>query len=110
MAPNCNPKAMKPERDKKLNPKIQSLKRNMAKIGMDQGRIRKAQRNVRQRFATIKQESDQLREEAYVIIKKATITKIQFALMFQILGSNEVGDFSKTATLTHFFRFFFQKY
>ena len=110
MAPSPNSKEIKPERDEKLNPKIQSLKRNMANIGMDQQRIGEAQRNVRQKFASIKQDCDQLREETYVIIKKATITKIQLALMFQILRSGEVGDFSKAANLTHFLRFVFQKY
>ena len=54
----------------------------MAKIGMDQQRIREGQRNVRQGFASIKQECDQLKAETYVIIKKATITKIRLALMF----------------------------
>ena len=53
MAPSPNSKEIKPERDEKLNPKIQSLKQNMAKIGMDQQRIREAQRNVRQMFASI---------------------------------------------------------
>ena len=107
MAPSRSPKAMKRERDEKLNPKIQCLKRNMAKIGMDQQRIREAQRNVRQRFVSIKQECDQLREQTNIIIKKATITKIQLALMFQILRAREVGDFSKAANLTHFLRFVF---
>ena len=110
MAPSRSPKTMKPERNEKLNPKIQSLKRNMANIGLDEQRIREAQRNVRQRFASIKQECDQLRDETYVIIKKATITKIQLTFKFQILRSREVRDFSKAASLNHFLRFVIQKY
>ena len=93
---------MKREKDEKLNPKIQNLKRNMTKIGTDQHRIREAQRNVRH-----KQECNQLREQTNIIIKKTTTTKIQLALMFQILRAREVEDFSKAANLTHFLRFVF---
>ena len=44
MAPSRSPKAMKQEKDEKLNPKIQSLKRNMVKIDMDQQRIRETKK------------------------------------------------------------------
>ena len=60
---------------------------------------------MRQRFVSIKQECDHLREEINIIFKQATITKIKLALMFQILRAREVGDFSKAANLTYFLRF-----
>ena len=105
MTPSRSQKTMKQERGQKLNPKIQSLKQNMVKIRMDQQRIREEQRNVRQRFGNIKQECDHLRKEINIIFKQATITTIKLALMFQILRAREVGNFFKTANLTHFLRF-----
>ena len=103
-APSCRQKAVKRERVQKQKLKIQSLKQNMAKIGMDQRRLREEQSHVRQRFTSLKMGCDRLREEINLIFKQATITKIRLAVMFQILKAREDGDFSKAAKLTLFLR------
>ena len=62
-ARNHRQKVVKRERVQKLILKIQSLKRNMAKIGMDQQRIREGQSHVRQKFTSLKRDCDRLKEE-----------------------------------------------
>ncbi|XVF77974.1 hypothetical protein PTKIN_Ptkin14bG0090900 [Pterospermum kingtungense] len=79
----------------------------MAKIAMDQQRIREGHRKVGQRLASVKQKCDQLRKETSLIFKQAYITKIKLVLMFQILKARQVGDFSKAANLTRTLRFLF---
>ncbi|KAB1995209.1 hypothetical protein E1A91_D13G150000v1 [Gossypium mustelinum] len=91
--------------DERLNQKIQCLKRNMAKISMDQLRIREEQISVRQKFAIIKQQCQQLRKEINLISKQASMTQIRLAFMFQIIRARKDGNFSQAAKLTHSLRF-----
>ncbi|TYG37626.1 hypothetical protein ES288_D13G156500v1 [Gossypium darwinii] len=78
--------------DEQLKQKILCLKRNMAKISMDQQRIREEQ-------------TSELREEMNLISKQATMTQFRIALMFRIIRERKEGNFSQAAKLTHFLRF-----
>ncbi|XVF77990.1 hypothetical protein PTKIN_Ptkin14bG0092400 [Pterospermum kingtungense] len=105
MTPSRSQKALKAERDQRLNPKIQSLKRNIAKIAIDQQRIREGQKWVKVRLASVEQQCDQFRKETKIITMRANITKIKLVLMFEILEARKVGDFSKAASLSRTLRF-----
>ncbi|KAK5772260.1 hypothetical protein E1A91_A13G145100v1 [Gossypium mustelinum] len=94
--------------DEQLKQKILCLKRNMAKLSMDQQRIREEQTSVRLRFPIIKQQCEELREEINLISKKATITQFRIALMFRIIRERKEGNFSQADKLTHFLRFIVQ--